>query len=66
MEPDAAPGRIEGLRLRLDTLGELLNMLSRNKRWWLVPMVAVLGLLGLVLAGLQAVEYIAPFIYAVF
>jgi hypothetical protein len=41
-------------------------MLSRSGRWWLMPMMAVLVLLGLALVGLQAIQYVAPFIYAVF
>ena len=55
-----------GVMLRLGTLGQILRMLKRNKRWWLLPMMAILGVLGLVLSGLTAIEYIAPFIYAIF
>ena len=64
--PQHAPSRVQGALLRLGTLGELVSMLARSKRWWLVPMVLILGVLGLALAGLQAAEYVAPFIYAVF
>ncbi len=32
----------------------------------MMPLMMFLGVLGLVLAGLQAVQYVAPFIYAVF
>lgn len=66
MTPPEPPGRLDSALLRLGTLGELLRMLVRHGRWWAVPMVVVLGTLGLILAGLQAVEYVAPFIYAVF
>jgi uncharacterized membrane protein HdeD (DUF308 family) len=45
-------------------LGELLGFLRENKKWWLVPVLAVLVLLaGLVLLGGTAV---APFIYTIF
>ncbi len=52
--------------LRLGTLGELGRTLLRTGRWWAIPMVVVLGLLAVVLTGLQAMPYVAPFIYAVF
>jgi hypothetical protein len=55
-----------GLLLRLGVLGDLLRMLSAGRRWWLIPMMVLLFLLGLALAGLQAVQYLSPFIYAVF
>jgi hypothetical protein len=41
-------------------------MLRRNGRWWAIPAVMLVVLLGLVLAGLQAIPYVAPFIYTVF
>lgn len=53
-------------RLRLATLAELGRAVLRARRWWALPMLVVLGLLGLALTGLQAVPYVAPFIYAVF
>lgn len=66
MSEPQSPGMVERWSLRLSTLRELLQMLSRHKRYWMIPMVVVFGLLGLVLSGLQAIEYVAPFIYAVF
>lgn len=53
-------------QLRLRTLAELGRTLTRTGRWWTLPLFVVLGLLGFVLTGLQAVPYVAPFIYAVF
>lgn len=63
---DARIGAVAAWRLRLGTLGELVRMLRRHQRLWLVPMMLVLGLLGLALSGLQAVQVVAPFIYAIF
>ena len=43
---------------------EFLQFLMENKKWWLLPIVVVLGLIGLlaVFAGTGA----APFIYTIF
>jgi hypothetical protein len=60
------PSRLEGLLLRLGTVGELMLLLARGGRWWMLPLVLVLVLLGFVLVGLQMMEYVAPFIYVVF
>lgn len=52
--------------MRLGTAGQLLGMLSRGGRWWMIPMTALLLLLGIVLVAIQSVQYVAPFIYLVF
>jgi hypothetical protein len=45
--------------------GELLSFFMRNKRWWLVPMVVSLFLIGaLIILGQSSA--IAPFIYTLF
>jgi hypothetical protein len=46
------------------TTAELFEFLVHNKKWWLLPVVGVLGLLGtlLLLSGTAA----APFIYTLF
>jgi len=54
------------MSIRMGTIGQVFKMLSRSKRWWMIPMLSILVLLGLALSGLQAVQYVAPFIYAVF
>ena len=43
---------------------QFLEFLKDNKKWWLLPIVVVLGLIGLlaVFAGTGA----APFIYTIF
>jgi hypothetical protein len=45
--------------------GELMSFFMRNKRWWLVPMIGCLFLIGaLILLGQSSA--IAPFIYTLF
>ena len=51
--------------MRIKVFKDLVKMGKRSRRWWLTPMLALLVLLGVALAGLQAVEYLSPFIYAV-
>ena len=46
-------------------MGELLAFLWERKLWWMIPMVAVLLLLGLVIIFAQS-SAIAPFIYTLF
>ena len=54
------------ISIRMGTVSQIFKMLGRSKRWWMLPMLVILVLLGLALSGLQAVQYVAPFIYAVF
>ncbi len=51
---------------RFRTVGELFQMLRGSGRWWAVPVFTIIILLSLVLAGLQAIPYVAPFIYTIF
>jgi hypothetical protein len=64
--PHSASERFES-NARLHSSGifsELTQFLMHNKKWWLVPVIAVLVLLGaLVILGGTA---IAPFIYTLF
>ena len=50
---------------RLGILGELITFLWQKKRWWLIPVVVILVILGLlfVVAGSSG---LAPFIYTLF
>ncbi len=57
---------MEAVLLRLGTAGALLAMLSRGGRWWMVPLVAVLLILGLGLLVLQSMTPVAPFVYVAF
>ena len=58
--------RSSRMALRFRTVVEMLVMLRATGRWWLAPLFGMLLLLGLALAGLQAIPYVAPFIYSLF
>ncbi len=49
----------------LGVAGELFSFFMQNKRWWLVPMIVVLFLLGALIVLAQS-SAIAPFIYTLF
>ena len=66
MNEPYAPGRMEAFLLRLGTAGELVALVLRGRRWWMLPLVALLVAMGLVLVFLQSIQYVAPFIYMVF
>lgn len=59
--------------LDLDSLGdkpqpgllvELLDFVGHNKKWWLLPILLVLGIFGIIAA--LASSSVAPFIYTLF
>ncbi len=50
---------------RFGIAGELLAFFWGNKRWWMVPMIAVLLLFGILMILAQS-SAIAPFIYTLF
>jgi hypothetical protein len=67
MSDESPPNsRWKQFMLRLGILGELLGFIASSDRWWLFPLVLLLGIIGLGLVLLQAFEYIAPFVYVVF
>jgi len=45
-------------------VGEMLRFLAANRKWWLLPILIVLGLVGLFIA--LTTTPVAPFIYALF
>ena len=49
----------------LGVAGELFSFFLGNKRWWLIPMIVVLFLLGAMIVLAQS-SAIAPFIYTLF
>ena len=50
---------------KLSTIREIFAFLSRQKKWWLIPILITLLLLGLVLVLAEG-SVIAPFIYSLF
>ena len=52
--------------MKLSTVSELAQLLLLNGRWWLLPMVAVLLATTVLLVVVQAIEYVAPFVYTIF
>ena len=49
----------------LRTAGELLHFFGSNKRWWLLPILLTLFLLGALIVVAQS-SSLAPFIYTMF
>ena len=70
VRPVAAGGAlgVQSMRVRAgaSTIGELYRTLVENGRWWMVPMIAILGLTSLLLVAITAIEYVAPFVYTIF
>jgi hypothetical protein len=58
-------GFIQIAQRRFGIAGELISFFARNKRWWMLPMIFVVLLLGVVLILAQS-SVIAPFIYTLF
>jgi hypothetical protein len=58
-------GFIQVAQRRFGIAGELISFFARNKRWWMLPMIFVVLLLGVVLILAQS-SVIAPFIYTLF
>ncbi len=44
---------------------EFFEYLSQNKKLWLIPLVIILGMVGMVVLASQS-QALAPFIYALF
>lgn len=64
--PKSSPDRLDELAgtAQPGVAAEFLDFLKHNKKWWLVPILLVLGLFGvlIILASTAA----APFIYTMF
>jgi hypothetical protein len=50
---------------KLGTIKELMGFLHREKKWWLIPLIAVLVVLALLIIFAQS-SSIAPFLYPFF
>lgn len=57
---------LEKFLLRFGVIGELMVLFLLGERWWMAPLVLLLGVLGIILVVLQSFEYVAPFIYMAF
>lgn len=57
--------RLRSLNQRFQTLRELLGYLWEQRLWWLIPVVAVLVLVGSLLVFAQG-SALAPFVYTLF
>ena len=55
----------EGSREKIGILGELWAFMRVRKKWWLLPIIIVLVLVGVLLIFAQG-SVLAPFIYTVF
>ncbi len=49
----------------MSLLKEFLLFLKERKKWWLAPIILILGLLGLLIVLTQG-SVVAPFIYTLF
>ena len=56
---------LESLAARLGLIGLVFGYFWGQKLWWLIPMVAVLLVLGILIAVAEA-SVIGPFIYTLF
>ena len=54
-----------GMLANLGVVGEMFSLLMHRKRWWLIPMVAVLALFGLLMI-FASTSGVGPFIYTLF
>ncbi|MBA3915104.1 MAG: hypothetical protein H0X25_14905 [Acidobacteriales bacterium] len=50
---------------RFGIAGELLNFFWSNKRWWMLPVIAIVLVFGVLLI-LASNPAVAPFIYTLF
>ena len=58
-------GAIKNFSSKLGIVGELFQFLWQNKRWWLIPVIVVLFLIGFILIFSQSTA-LGPFIYTLF
>lgn len=49
----------------IQTAGELFGFFGKQKRWWLLPIIVTLFLLGALIVVAQS-SSLAPFIYTMF
>lgn len=65
------PGGLEGtwrskdIMAKQSLIGELVQFAMREKKWWLVPLLVILVLMGALIIFVQS-SAIAPFLYPFF
>jgi hypothetical protein len=66
--PGRCASRTRSVRVRagFGTVRELYRTLVDNGRWWMFPMIGILGFTSLLLIAIAAIEYVAPFVYTIF
>jgi hypothetical protein len=57
---------VRRLANRLRTIGAILAHFADRRRWFLIPLLAVLLLTGLLLIATGGLSYVAPFVYSIF
>jgi hypothetical protein len=65
-EPNRTPDELERLAESPEPglVAELFGFLRENKKWWLLPILVVIGLFGLLMVLANSAA--APFIYTLF
>jgi hypothetical protein len=48
---------------KIGIFGEFLYFIKKEKKWWIIPLVVLIGLLALILIFGQAVAPFVPFLY---
>ena len=51
---------------RSSLIKEFFDFIKENKKWWLLPIIFVLGLVALLVAIAHTMPAAAPFIYTIF
>jgi len=58
-------GALKNFFSKLGVVGELFHFLWHNKRWWMIPVIVVLFVVGFILIFSQSTA-LGPFIYSLF
>jgi uncharacterized membrane protein len=48
------------------TIRDLLRHLWREQKWFFIPFILILLVIGVVLAATSGAAYVAPFVYSIF
>jgi hypothetical protein len=53
-------------RSRITALRDLATLFGQSRRLFLLPLAIVMTATGVLLAAVQVIEYVAPFVYSLF